>query len=90
MITTSFILSEREPSKRLVIKRRKSAKSAAREAITAQESIIFYFSSSFIDHRSSPYARLPHIGENALEKISEGHRLGRRRPLSHLTKYFQK
>lgn len=62
MITTSFILSEREPSK----------------------------SSSFIDHRSSPYARLPHIGENALEKISEGHRLGRRRPLSHLTKYFQK
>ena len=58
--------------------------------IVALESIKIYFSSSFIDHRSSPYARLPHIGENALEKISEGHRLGRRRPLSHLTKYFQK
>ena len=51
-----------------------------------------YLSSSFIDHRSSPYGRLPNIGENNLEKISEGHRLGRRRPMSHLLKHkwFQK
>jgi len=50
-------------------------------------------SSSYIDHRSSPfYTRLPHIGEhNQLERIHEVRSgLDRRRPMSNLYKFFLK